>query len=100
MANISSRGEDPRTSPLVNLSDRSAHSRSIETGADPGVEATVDTEEITGLNTMAVLASYTYESFIGRTWALVVISIALFGVCVSLWMMVSCDWWRAADAHL
>ena len=49
---------------------------------------------------MAVLASFSYESFIGRTWALVVISIALFGVCVSLWMMVSCDWWRAADAHL
>ena len=37
---------------------------------------------------MAVLASYSYESFIGRTWALVVISIALFGICVSLWMMV------------
>ena len=88
MANISSRGEDPRTSPLVNLSDRSAHSRSIETEADPGVEATVDTEENTGLNTMAVLASYTYESFIGRTWSLVVISIAMFGICVALWMMV------------
>ena len=37
---------------------------------------------------MAVLASYSYESFIGRTWSLVVISIALFGICVSLWMMV------------
>lgn len=35
---------------------------------------------------MAILASY--ESFIGRTWSLVVISIALFGICVSLWMMV------------
>ena len=37
---------------------------------------------------MAVLASYTYESFIGRTWSLVVISIAMFGICVALWMMV------------
>ena len=72
----------------MNLSDRSAHSRSIETEADPGVEATVDTDENTGLNTMAVLASYTYESFIGRTWSLVVISIAMFGICVALWMMV------------
>ena len=30
----------------------------------------------------------TYESFIGRTWALVVVSIALFGICLSLWMLV------------
>ena len=86
MANISTRrGENPQTSPLVNLNDRSAFSRSIETE----VEATVDTEEEAGvLNNMAVLASYSYESFIGRTWSLVVISIAMFGICVALWMMV------------
>ena len=35
---------------------------------------------------MTPLASY--ESFIGRTWALVVISLALAGLCVSLWMLV------------
>ena len=32
--------------------------------------------------------SPTYESFIGRTWALVVVSVALFGICLSLWMLV------------
>ena len=29
-----------------------------------------------------------YEAFIGRTWALVVVSVAVFGACVSLWMLV------------
>ena len=35
---------------------------------------------------MTPIASY--ESFIGRTWSLVVISMALFGICISLWMLV------------
>ena len=34
------------------------------------------------------IMSITYESFIGRTWALVVVSVALFGICLSLWMLV------------
>ena len=31
---------------------------------------------------------FSYEAFIGRTWALVVVSVAVFGACVSLWMLV------------
>ena len=31
---------------------------------------------------------FSYESFIERTWALVVVSVAVFGACVSLWMLV------------
>lgn len=83
--------ETPRTSPLVN-SDRSSHSRAIATEDQEEdrdlEEAVVDDEsEVKADRDMAVLAG-SYESFIGRTWSLVVISIALFGICVSLWMMV------------
>ena len=34
------------------------------------------------------LKVFSYEAFIGRTWALVVVSVAVFGACVSLWMLV------------
>jgi hypothetical protein len=30
---------------------------------------------------------FSYEAFIGRTWALVVVSVAVFGACVSIWML-------------
>ena len=31
---------------------------------------------------------FSYEAFIGRTWTLVVVSVAVFGACVSLWMLI------------
>ena len=37
---------------------------------------------------LETLPIFSYESFISRTWALVVVSVAIFGVVVSLWMMV------------
>ena len=37
---------------------------------------------------LKTLPIFSYESFISRTWALVVVSVAIFGVVVSLWMMV------------
>ena len=32
--------------------------------------------------------AYSYQSFISRTWSLVVVSVAIFGTCVALWMLV------------
>ena len=77
------------SSRLVNAKDRdrSVHSRSIET-LDSSQDLTNNTTTTTTRRTnrdMTVIASY--ESFIGRTWALVVISLAIFGICVSLWML-------------
>ena len=87
--------ETPRNSPLINSSGRSEHSRSFDTNSnlDYSQEGVTGAEDIdrqsdTKKTDMSILASYSYESFIGRTWSLVVVSIALFGVCVSLWMMV------------
>ena len=31
---------------------------------------------------------FSYQSFISRTWSLVVVSVAIFGTCVALWMLV------------
>ena len=44
-----------------------------------------DTQKETIVGTSKV---FSYEAFIGRTWALVVVSVAVFGACVSLWMLV------------
>ena len=89
-AGISGLKETPRTSPFVNSisNDRSSHSRAFNT--DEELEISVDDAEVEDdVKTdkdMTILASY--ESFIGRTWSLVVISVAVFGICVSLWMMI------------
>ena len=76
---------DPALSPAtVNAKDRSVYSRSIE-AVDSSKEVTAATPRSTHHTDMSVIASY--EAFIGRTWALVVISLAIFGICVSLWML-------------
>ena len=45
-----------------------------------------DTQKETIVGTSKV---FSYEAFIGRTWALVVVSVAVFGACVSLWYRIS-----------
>ena len=77
---------DPVLSPsLVNPKDRSVYSRSIETGDSIKQVTTSTSPRPSQDRDMSIIASY--ESFIGRTWALVVISLAIFGICVSLWML-------------
>lgn len=75
----------PRSSPLINNnSDRSAYSRSIDSEEETANQDII--KPMTTSQDMTPIASY--ESFIGRTWSLVVISMALFGICISLWMLV------------
>ena len=42
----------------------------------------------TGVVKETVLPVFSYQSFISRTWSLVVVSVAVFGTCVALWMLV------------
>ena len=74
----------PRSSPLIREGGRSSYSRSI--GPVPDQEQ-LQEERDEQEEQLTVMAT-SYESFIGRTWALVVVSIALFGICLSLWMLV------------
>ena len=74
----------PRSSPLIREGGRSSYSRSI--GPVPDQEK-LQEERDEQEEQLTVMAT-SYESFIGRTWALVVVSIALFGICLSLWMLV------------
>jgi len=78
----------PRSSPLIREGGRSSYSRSIGPVPDQEKlqEERDDLEE--RLEDQLTVMATTYESFIGRTWALVVVSIALFGICLSLWMLV------------
>ena len=79
----------PRSSPLIrDGGGRSSYSRSI--GPSPDQEALLqeNRDDQERLEDQLTVMATTYESFIGRTWALVVVSIALFGICLSLWMLV------------
>ena len=77
----------PRSSPLIREGGRSSYSRSI--GPIPDQEKLQeDRDDQERLEDQLTVMATTYESFIGRTWALVVVSIALFGICLSLWMLV------------
>ena len=78
----------PRSSPLIREGGRSSYSRSI--GAIPDQEKLQEErrDDQERLEDQLTVMATTYESFIGRTWALVVVSIALFGICLSLWMLV------------
>ena len=78
----------PRSSPLIREGGRSSYSRSIGPVPDQEKlqEERDDLEE--RLEDQLTVMATTYESFIGRTWALVVVSVALFGICLSLWMLV------------
>lgn len=75
--------ELPVSSPLVNHDeDRSSFGRSIE---DPFSSGTA--VRVKGPSELETLPIFSYESFISRTWALVVVSVAIFGFFVSLWML-------------
>ncbi len=63
--------------------DRGPHARSLS--EQELLEAEREAQrKAAQLDTLPI---FSYESFISRTWALVVVSVAIFGVFVSLWMM-------------
>ena len=76
----------PVSSPLVINSDRSVFGRSID-------QASLGSGNGQGPTSTEVLDEkkfpvFTYESFISRTWALVVVAVAIFGACICLWMLI------------
>ncbi len=77
--------EIPIPSPLVNEYDRSSFGRSVRNNAfvSNEKESQIVNKE-TKLDTLPV---FSYESFISRTWALVVVSVAIVGFFISLWML-------------
>ena len=79
--------EDPISSPLVNHeADRTTFARSIN---EPYVApADEDNYRMSLPSDLETLPIFSYESFISRTWALVVVSAAIFGFFVSLWMLI------------
>ena len=65
-----------RTNPLVSKIPFLKRENKSKTNKDSPKESIVGTSKV-----------FSYEAFIGRTWALVVVSVAVFGACVSLWML-------------
>ena len=72
----------PVSSPLI-INDRSEFARSFVAGGG-GSQNEIQPAETDNLDTSPI---FSYESFISRTWALVVLSAAIFGFFVSLWML-------------
>ena len=75
----------PFHSPLIN-DDRSQFARSISD--DEFSTETRDPETKMTSKALESLPIFSYESFISRTWALVVLSAAIFGTIVALFMLV------------
>ena len=82
----------PRSSPLVNgdTSDRTNYARSIDEDkfARKTKKEGVKDEAAASDKDSSQTRVATYESFMGRTWSLVVVSVAIFGICISMWMLV------------
>lgn len=74
---------EPVSSPLIN-NDRSLHGRSFEQQDDI---AAVDLVSDVANNEQHIPV-FTYESFISRTWTLVVLAVAIAGTCIALWMFI------------
>ena len=84
---------EPISSPLVNNiphSDRSLHGRSFEQQETPLVTSRNDLVTITNIDEESRKSTivYSYEDFIGRTWTLVVLAVAIAGTCAALWMFI------------
>ena len=47
-----------------------------------------DHSNVPGRPDVGTMPVFSYGAFIGRTWTLVVVSVAVFGACVSLWMLI------------
>ncbi len=81
---------EPFYSPLVNEEVRSSFARSVDQSSFVPIS---DSDSSSSSNEKAIkmmkeLPIFSYESFISRTWALVVVSAAIFGFLASLWMLV------------
>jgi hypothetical protein len=75
----------PLSAPLIkDFDDRAPHARSLS--EEDLIK--VGQEEAEKRGQLETLPIFSYESFISRTWALVVVSVAIFGVFVSLWMLI------------
>ena len=73
----------PHSAPLIrDEDDRGPYARSLSEH-----ELRFEAEREKKKAQLETLPIFSYESFISRTWALVVVSVAIFGVCVSLFMM-------------
>jgi hypothetical protein len=99
----------PQSSPLINEENRSTFARMLgvhnldktdrptseeENGGGGGGEADEDgltsaaAADSTPKTQLTALPTYDYDVYISRTWALVVISVAIVGIVVCLWMLV------------
>lgn len=70
------------SSPLIN-NDRSLHGRSFEQQDIAAVDLVSSAP-----NNEQQFPVFTYESFISRTWTLVVLAVAIAGTCIALWMFI------------
>lgn len=82
---------EPVSSPLVNENDRSLYGRSFEEQRPPKTKLVINADlgaKIEDDTAGDVLPVFSYESFISRTWTLVVLAVAMCGTCVALWMFI------------
>ena len=84
----------PKSSRLINHeADRSTFARSISDAefhnhhGQPGKILETNVRRMPE-KTLDTLPIFSYESFISRTWALVVVSAAILGTVIALWMLV------------
>ena len=86
--------DGPVSSPLVNNiihNDRSLHGRSFESTV---IEHNSNNDLVTIIGgdkdyeLRKSIPVFSYESFISRTWSLVVLAVAIFGTCIALWMFI------------
>lgn len=83
----SSTTELPYSSPFVN-DDRSHFARSIEENEYGSENLDTKAPVTMSTRTLETLPIFSYQSFISRTWTLVVLAVAIFGTVVALFMVV------------
>ena len=89
--NVLPTTEFPLSSPLVESGDRSTFARSIsdkEYHANNVPLNAVANDAKAQDSDLDTLPIFSYDAFISRTWALVVVSVAIFGTVVTLWMII------------
>ena len=80
--------------PFQNASkDRTAHSRAISqlnfvNESSQRDKHLFSSESSSPFNTQVTVSIHSYESFISRTWSLAILSVALIGIFIAMWMLI------------
>ena len=80
--------ERPRSAPFVTTDQRPQRPRPRIRYTNEATTLTPSTRRTTKKSDLISRPVFSYKAFVSRTWALIVLTVAILGFCLSMWMLV------------